>query len=73
MNGLLSESGTTSSTRVATLVLVACVVFTIVYTTVKTGTIPELPIEYVWLLASVFGLKGWQKITEVKGSGQEPK
>lgn len=66
MSILSSESNTTSSTRVAMLAVVAAVLFQMVYVTVKSGSVAELPIEQVYLVASVLGLKGWQKLTETK-------
>lgn len=67
MSGLLSsESNTTSSTRVAMLAVVGAVLFQMVYVTIKTGAVAELPMEQVYLVASVLGLKGWQKLTETK-------
>ena len=67
MSGLLSSSSeTTSSTRVAMLAVVAAVLFQLVYVTVKTGSVAAIPIEQVYLVASVLGLKGWQKLTENK-------
>ena len=66
MSVLSSKSETTSSTRVAMLAVVAAVLFQLVYVTVKTGSVAAIPIEQVYLVASVLGLKGWQKLTETK-------
>ena len=66
MSVLSSKSDTTSSTRVAMLAVVAAVLFQLVYVTVKTGAVAAIPIEQVYLVASVLGLKGWQKLTENK-------
>ena len=70
-NLLSSKSGTVSSTRASMLLVVCAVLFQMVYVTVKTGAIAELPIEQVYLVASVFGLKGWQKINESKSTTQQ--
>lgn len=48
------------------LAVIAAVLFQMVYVTVKSGAVAELPIEQVYLVASVLGLKGWQKLTEAK-------
>ena len=66
MSVLSSKSDTTSSTRVAMLAVVGTVLFQLVYVSIKTSTVAELPIEQVYLVASVLGLKGWQKLTETK-------
>lgn len=67
MNGLLSsKSDTSSSTRVAMLAIILVVLFQLAYVTVYTKAVAELPIEQVYLVASVLGLKGWQKLTENK-------
>ena len=66
MSVISSNSETTSSTRVAMLATTAVVLFQLVYVTIKTGAVAEIPIEQVYLVASVLGLKGWQKITEQK-------
>jgi len=71
MSVLSSKSETISSTRVAMLAVVGAVLFQMVYVTVKTGAIAELPIEQVYLVASVLGLKGWQKINESKSTTQQ--
>ena len=66
MSVLSSKSETTSSTRVAILSVLAVTLFQLVYVTIKTGAVAEMPIEQVYLVASVLGLKGWQKLTENK-------
>ena len=66
MSVLSSKSETTSSTRVAMLSVLAVTLFQLVYVTIKTGAVAEMPIEQVYLVASVLGLKGWQKLTENK-------
>ena len=66
MSVLSSKSETTSSTRVAMLAVVGAVLFQLMYVTIKTGAVAEIPIEQVYLVASVLGLKGWQKLTENK-------
>jgi len=71
MSVLSSKSETTSSTRVAMLAVVAAVLFQLVYVTVKTGSVAAIPIEQVYLVASVLGLKGWQKINESKSNTQQ--
>ena len=66
MSVLSSKSETTSSTRVAMLSVLAVTLFQLVYVTIKSGAVAEIPIEQVYLVASVLGLKGWQKLTENK-------
>ena len=66
MNGLLSSNGGSSSTRLTLLAVVGTVLFNYTYVTVKTGALSPMPIELVYLVAACLGLKGWQKITEVK-------
>ena len=67
MNGLLSsKSETNSSTRLAMLCIIFVVLFQLAYVTVYTKEVANLPIEQVYLVASVLGLKGWQKLTENK-------
>ena len=48
------------------LAVVGAVLFQLLYVTIKTGAVAEIPIEQVYLVASVLGLKGWQKLTENK-------
>jgi len=48
------------------LSVLAVTLFQLVYVTIKSGEVAEIPIEQVYLVASVLGLKGWQKLTENK-------
>ena len=48
------------------LCIIFVVLFQLAYVTVYTKEVANLPIEQVYLVASVLGLKGWQKLTENK-------
>lgn len=56
-----------STSRIAVIAVVAAVLFQLLYVCFKTQVIPTLPIEQVYLVASVLGLKGWEKVVEKKG------